>query len=244
MLNRVFPDENLPTVIRVSSLSILSSCAEADLLSILPWTSELFSANIDLVQLESVPDSSFRPNPEPVTSFSKSTGSQKNKVVLIEDEEEGYDDGQLKEEGTTTEIPKPRITDDEPTENDSKHPAIRRSALTFLGHLILAILERQAEEDGTALADHGIDRPLDEGEFRMRLPGQITAMSHPVEKAAQQSLTSGMVERGKTVLGYIGLTDEDEVVRQQAKEVDVLLSQVRVVQTTSEQRSLQRIVML
>ncbi|KAJ9105392.1 hypothetical protein QFC21_001762 [Naganishia friedmannii] len=52
--NRVFPQAYLPTVLRASSLSILSTCADVDWRAVIPWAQDLLGACLDLLQLESV----------------------------------------------------------------------------------------------------------------------------------------------------------------------------------------------
>jgi hypothetical protein len=53
-INRVFPQAHLPTVLRASSLSILSTCADVDWRAVIPWAQDLLGACLDLLQIESV----------------------------------------------------------------------------------------------------------------------------------------------------------------------------------------------
>lgn len=54
-LLRIFPDANLPTVIRSSALSILGAAIHADRLGMLPWSDDLLEACLDLIEIELVP---------------------------------------------------------------------------------------------------------------------------------------------------------------------------------------------
>ena len=49
-----------PTTLRTSSLSLLADCGHASVLSLLPYSSDLFEAMIDLLQVESVSTTSRR----------------------------------------------------------------------------------------------------------------------------------------------------------------------------------------
>ncbi|KAJ9112328.1 hypothetical protein QFC19_000748 [Naganishia cerealis] len=63
-LNRVFPQAYLPTVLRASALSILSTCADVDWRAVIPWAQDLLGACLDLLQLESVRSSTRLPTSE------------------------------------------------------------------------------------------------------------------------------------------------------------------------------------
>ncbi|BEI84139.1 hypothetical protein CcaverHIS002_0407430 [Cutaneotrichosporon cavernicola] len=148
----VFRDAGAPTVLRTSALSLLSTAAEEDHLALLPWAAELASAAVDLVQIESVTASPFKPSkaePEP---------KPKPKVMLVEDDEP-EPESEPQEQG-------PRTIDADPTAADAKHPALRRAALVFLGLLAASLIEAtQATQQ-------------ESGEFKLRLPGQV----HPEKK--------------------------------------------------------------
>lgn len=140
----MFRDANLPAIQRTSALSLLSTGAEVDHLALLPWRDELASGALDLIQLESVASSPFRPaapQPEP----------PKPKVMLIDDETD--DEPQS--------APEPRIVDADPTSKDAKHPALRRAAVVFLGLLAASVIEAATPQEGG------------EEEFKLRLPGDL-----------------------------------------------------------------------
>jgi hypothetical protein len=122
-LSTMFPNDKLPTVLRASSMSLLSTCAEMDHLALLPWSEHLIAGTIDLVQIESVASSPFRP-PRDETAAPE----PKRKVVLVDDEEPEAEPREAESA--------PRTVDVEPTRvGDSKHPALRRAALVFLGFM-------------------------------------------------------------------------------------------------------------
>ncbi|TXT03818.1 hypothetical protein VHUM_04339 [Vanrija humicola] len=209
VLLSTFANAKLPVILRTSALSLLSTCAEVDHLALLPWADELASAAVDLVQIESVASSPFRPEtaaqPEPT-----------RKVVLIDDEEP--EEEAPKETG-------PRIVDDEPTAQDSKHPALRRAAVVFLGLLVASLIEAAGEGDAAAAAP---------GEFQLRLPnsGSSITPARAAPRPSPPSLAEPVLERAGTVLRYVAHTDDDEVVRGQASEVVALVERLRVVRLT------------
>lgn len=237
VLSKTFPDQNLPTVLRSSSLSILSTCAEADPLALTRYSDDLVNAAIDLIQIESVPSSSFRPPPVQTPSLTEeekgTAAHRKKKVVLIEDDESDLDEPT--DEKHTAEIDRPRIVDPEPTSRgDSKHPTLRRSALTFLGHLLLATVNDQTEEHqrqvdkATSTSSNNIG--LEGAMFQMRLPGQAPIMhgSSTLSIRGGTFMNAKTMNKAETVLGYVALTDDDEIVRAQAREVGLLLSELKL----------------
>jgi hypothetical protein len=122
-LNQVFPNTNLPTVLRSSSLSILATCAETDWKALLPWSNDLVGACLDLLRLESSP---------------ASQRTRKTNQPNDHDEHNDHND-----EDDTQE----QKTEREPTiSNDSKHPVLRRAALFFLGLLFDSIAKASGEQ--------------------------------------------------------------------------------------------------
>ncbi|KAL1405390.1 hypothetical protein Q8F55_009021 [Vanrija albida] len=201
VLLSTFANAKLPTILRTSALSLLSTCAEVDHLALLPWADELASAAVDLVQIESVASSPFGPEPAAQPQPTR-------KVVLIDDDEP--EEEAPKETG-------PRIVDDEPTAQDSKHPALRRAAVVFLGLLVASLIEAAGEGGEEAGS----------GEFQFRMPNAPVAIA-PARQPAP-TLAEPVLERAGTVLRYVAHTDDDEVVRGQASEVVALVDRLRVV---------------
>jgi len=107
-LVRVFRSHHIPTVLRTSALSLLSNCVNASSIAFIPYASDLSEAMIDLLQVESMPET-----PKPHEQGSESTNKGK--------------EDQLK-----------ATKDSQSTLTDSKHPSLRRAALYFLGLLIRA----------------------------------------------------------------------------------------------------------
>jgi hypothetical protein len=199
-LMRVFRDAGAPTVLRQSALSLLSTAVEEDHLSLLPWAGELASAAIDLIQVEST-STPLRVEPEPEPK-------PKPKVMLVDDEVPDPEP-----EDT------PRTVDADPTTADAKHPALRRSALVFLGLLAASLIEATQETQETQK----------EQEFKLRLPGQM----HP-EKKRDVALDRRVLDRAVTVLRYVAGTDADEVARGQAGEVVALVERLRALEGIRE----------
>jgi len=201
-----FPDQSLPTILRTSALSLLSTAAEMDHLALLPWSNDLTSAAIDLVQVETVT------SPQHVKAESEPEALKpKPKVVLIDDEEP--------EEEAPVES-KPRIVDEEPTKQDSKHPALRRAAVVLLGLLMASIIEASTETT----------QNKQQQEFQMRLPGSAP----PPKQTPSFGLNPATLDRAANILRYVALTDVDEVVRGQASEVVALVERLKTVRATQE----------
>ena len=99
----------------------------------------------------------------------------------------------------------------QPSSADAKQqPSLRRAAVLFLG-LLFRTASYVAEERTSSSAGvlHG---GLDGLAGRIRMPGVVGS--------SDRSLVSGETRRRtKTVLGYVGQTDEDALVRHQAGEV-------------------------
>lgn len=122
----MFPDTALPTIQRVSALSLLSIAAESHL-ALLPWSEGLASAAIDLIQVESVTQE-VEPAPQP---------PEPRKLVRLVDDDEPEEEERASP---------PRVVDAEPTALDSKHPALRCAAVVFLGLLVASIVDAEDAE--------------------------------------------------------------------------------------------------
>lgn len=184
-----------------------------DHLALLPWADELTSAAIDLVQVETVTSAKEQPKTE---AEAKPEVKPKPKVVLIDDEEEAPEEAEAQAPAP------PRIIDEEPTTQDSKHPALRRAAIVFLGLLLASVIEA---------ANNARDANKSSEEFQMRLPGSIaprTTAGPASTSGPAFGLPSATLERAATVLSYVAMTDVDEVVRGQAGEVVALVERLRM----------------
>lgn len=179
-------------MIRSSSLSILATCADTEWRALLPWSNDLIGSCLDLLRLESV---SQRRNQ------SNSTNSDNNGESEDKDENGG-------EEDDDTQRP-----NDEPTRsNDSKHPALRRAAVVFLG-LIFDSIAKAAAQD-TDNDSHSL-----QPEFRMNTR-PATRQNHPAPVDAH------LVQSARTVLSYIKHTDVDSLTSHQAGEVLQILRHI------------------
>ena len=186
-LLRVFPNRDLPTVIRSSSLSILATCADTEWRSLLPWSDDLIASCLDLLRLESV---SHQPNKE-----STSTNEPN------EDDEEQDNEN--------------KVTTNEPTRtNDSKHPALRRAALVFLGLMFDAVAKATAETS--------------EAQSARRPEIRITTTRHSVSAPPPAAVDPSLITSAKTILNYIKHTDVDSLAAHQAGEVVQILRQLPI----------------
>lgn len=215
----MYPDVSLPTVLRSSALSLLSTAVESSHLALLPWMDEMVSGCLDLIQLESV--SGGKSAPEPQEEEMKTTTLREKlnpKIQLVDDEEV--------EEEKKPEPEKPRIVDAEPTKaNDSKHPALRRAAVYLLGLVVAALIEAAMEE------------PQQETEFKMRLPRQTDISADIRPSGQKQQVDAGAInprtiDRAINILRYVASVDDDDVVRGQSAEVVALLERLKMVQVT------------
>ena len=218
---RMYPDASLPTVLRSSALSLLSTAVESSHLALLPWMDEVVSGCLDLIQLESVSGGKSAPEQPEEPEMKTTTLREKlnPKIQLVDDEEV--------EEEKKPEPEKPCIVDAEPTKaNDSKHPALRRAAVYLLGLLVATLIEAAMEE------------PQQETEFKMRLPGQtdISTDIRPSGQVQQQvdvgAISPWTIDRAVNILRYVASVDDDDVVRGQSAEVVALLERLKMVQVT------------
>ncbi|KIR27172.1 hypothetical protein I309_03882 [Cryptococcus deuterogattii LA55] len=216
VLMSIFPDTSLSTAIRSSALSLLTTCAKASYISLLPWSTDLTNSAIDLVQIESVAVSPFRPGaiqtvekpPQPSWKGDK----KPRKVQLVEDEQPEEED---EEEERT--VPDPWIEDTDPLAyDDSKHPALRRAAIAFLNWVFSVITFK-------IMSDHSESTGLETGEILYK------EQPAPGTDADLQGggFPSGLLERAETVLGYVKNTDEDEVARGHAESAERMLGMLK-----------------
>ncbi|KAK4683728.1 hypothetical protein P7C73_g6500, partial [Tremellales sp. Uapishka_1] len=198
VLSSTFPNTQLPTIIRTSALSVLSTCAETDYLSLLPWSADLVDAALDLMQIETIVSLPFRPAPPAEVPQPKH-----RKVVLVDDESDEV-------EPEPAELG-PRIVDEDPVaKQDSKHPALRRAAVVFLGLLLASNIESRS----------GRREPLETDTFQMRTRPEALA------RPADTPFPTRLLRRAETVLTYVAQTDVDEVFRGQAGEVVALVQRL------------------
>ncbi|KAI0092021.1 hypothetical protein BDY19DRAFT_983564 [Irpex rosettiformis] len=128
----VMRSSHLPTALRTSSIALLAQCVNTSPLAVLPWATDLFSAMIDLLQLESVQvDQTTQPK-SPLTS-TPALAPAADEVEL-----------------SMTKNPKTDSTDFKPTTKDSKIPILRRSALHLLSLLTRAFASQLDDSGGSA----------------------------------------------------------------------------------------------
>ncbi|AAW40694.2 hypothetical protein CNBA0830 [Cryptococcus deneoformans B-3501A] len=216
VLMSIFPDTSLSTAIRSSALSLLTTCAKVSYISLLPWSTDLTNSAIDLIQIESVAVSPFRPGaiqtvegpPQPSWKGDK----KPRNVQLIEDEQPEQED-----EEEERKVPDPWIEDTDPLAyDDSKHPALRRAAIAFLNWVFSVITFK-------IMSDHSECTGLEAGE--------ILYKEHPAPDTdadlQEGGIPPGLLERAETVLGYVKSTDEDEVARGHAESAERMLGMLK-----------------
>lgn len=217
VLMNIFPDTSLSTAIRSSALSLLTTCAKASYISLLPWSTDLTNSAIDLIQIESVAVSPFLPGaiqtaerpPQPSWKGNK----KPRKVQLIEDEQPEQEEDEEEER----KVPDPWIEDTDPLAyDDSKHPALRRAAIAFLNWVFSVITFK-------IMSDHSESTGLEAGEILYK------EQPTPGADADLQGggIASGLLERAETVLGYVKSTDEDEVARGHAESAERMLGMLK-----------------
>ncbi|WVQ82276.1 hypothetical protein IAT38_004404 [Cryptococcus sp. DSM 104549] len=206
-LMAVFPDASLPTIVRTSSLSLLTTCARVSYLTVLPWTTDLAAATIDLIQIESVRVSPFKPGPMQTAELPPLPpwlGGKPKKVQLVED------DPVEEDETTEARPPMPWIVDDDPLQaQDSKHPSLRRAALVLLNWTLNVITFKIISHRTLAAQEITLKGPV--GEVEMQ-GGEVPW---------------GLVDRAETVVRYVKGTDVDEVARGHAESVEKMVGTLR-----------------
>ncbi|KAI0702915.1 hypothetical protein BC835DRAFT_1263578 [Cytidiella melzeri] len=119
---------HLPTALRTSSVALLAQCASTSPLAVLPWSTDMFSGMVDLLQLESVQAPQVLPK-------------WKKQPPPAEDDNKGL---------SASKALRPDYTDFKPTTNDPKIPILRRSALHLLVLLTRACVSQLDGSVGSA----------------------------------------------------------------------------------------------
>lgn len=125
----VVRSSDIPTALRTSSLSLLSTCVNTFPLAMLPYVEDLSTATIDLLQIESVP---FAHDHKP------------NIKTPINPRENDSEDSEPTEDLQTM--------DSNPTSKNPKFPPLRRAAIHFLSLLIQAATRQLYDRPGTDIS--------------------------------------------------------------------------------------------
>ena len=128
-LFEVVRSSDIPTILRTSSLSLLSDCVNTFPLAMLPYVEDISIAMIDLLQIESLP---FAHDHKP--NIKATTNSKVNDSEPLENSE------------PTEEI---QNMNSNPTSKNSKIPPFRRAAIHFLSLLIQAATRQLYDQPGT-----------------------------------------------------------------------------------------------
>lgn len=205
---------HLPATLRTSALSLLALCATTSALAVLPYATDLASAMIDLVQVETVPIvRQPQTQPQPRTNATGTDGEQtehtKTPGAMVEDVgedehagEEGSED-QAQKEVKPDEKPKPDSTEFKPTTTSSKIPPLRRAALHFL--ILLTRAYAAQVDDASAM-----------------LSGSPSISLSPSGSGTRRTvyvLPPDVLRRARTTAAYVAATDEDGIVRVMAGEL-------------------------
>ena len=118
----VVRSSDIPTTLRTSSLSLLSTCVNTFPLAMLGYVEDLSSAMIDLLQIESA---TLAHDSETKTK----TPSEKGSALLEGDERQTMDSS--------------------PTSKNPKFPPLRRAAIQFLSVLIQVATKQLYDQPGT-----------------------------------------------------------------------------------------------
>ncbi|TDL29980.1 hypothetical protein BD410DRAFT_817858 [Rickenella mellea] len=191
---------SLPTTLRSSAISLLSTCASTNGLAMLPYSADLFDAMVDLLRVESVPAKHSRPD-EKKPALAQPASTEPAGIPALPGKVPGTQQQQKppKEQRAPGNVSKSNeVADSEATAVNSKLPPLRRAALHFLS-MLLSETTLQVMKDAKSPRD----------EFRTTLGGV------------------GAVARAKTVLGYVAATDEDGVVRLMAREATQAMDSLR-----------------
>ena len=127
----VVRSSDIPTTLRTSSLSLLSTCINTFPLAVLPYVEDLSTAMIDLLQVESVP---FAHDHKP--DIKTPINPRENDSVPFEGE-------------PTTEL---RSMDSDPTSKNPKFPPLRRAAIHFLSLIIQAATKQLYDQPLTDIS--------------------------------------------------------------------------------------------
>ncbi|GAA5929961.1 hypothetical protein JCM1841_001227 [Sporobolomyces salmonicolor] len=220
----VLRSASLPVPLRASAITILASAVETAPTAMLPHVDLLADACVTLLSIESVAVAPRQPTGAPTSSSrSGKNDTARANPVLIEELAESSDSDSEPDAplaaGRPEELPSPLTT-------SSKHPALRRAAVVFLGLLLRAAIRAHyeaREKAERARWEGGVEELLG---GRLRLPGQEREIGVRRGSGAGRApgegsalLNEQVKERMRTVLRYVGETDVDGLVRHQAGEV-------------------------
>ncbi|KAI5474859.1 hypothetical protein MNV49_002341 [Pseudohyphozyma bogoriensis] len=197
-------NSSLPTPLRSSALTILATAVETAPVAMLSYGDDLAETCITILQVES---RIMKPRVRVVEEVSRKGKEKAEEDSESDDEGEGV---QLDRHGRPK---KPEETPN-PTTTDAKHPSLRRGALLFLA-LVFRTAARLAEDSASSSSSMRSDLGL--GGFRM--PGAAVVSGAGGGGTARMLVSLETKKRARTVVRYVGETDEDALVRHQAGEV-------------------------
>lgn len=231
-LLRVFRSSHIATNLRSSALSILAASMEVSSIALLPWTDELVSGMIDLLQVESVSfatpalrspsDGKQRPATNVEEQSASRTKTTEEPLVTDSNDDSDVRSANLIRHRAEDAVPALTIS--------AKAPTLRRSALHFLSLLLRAFVLRgyaRMEETRPAPISSpklGSDQsPLSMHDF---LSGKYGHGSYAQPSILDAPMDRDVVRRVSTIVQYVCETDVDGIVRVQASECADLLEQL------------------
>lgn len=193
----VLRTSTLPVPLRSSTLTILATSIETAPVALLQYADSLTETCLTLLSLESRPLQPRRAAPGPLAAVQDFDSGSEEDITPLDRK------GQPK---------RPEETPD-PVSTNSKHPVLRRAAILFLGLLFrVAAIMASDEQEAVERAHHyDSHNPLP----NFMLAGRTPARS----KTSRVLISLEQSRRAKIVLRYVGETDEDSLVRHQARAV-------------------------
>lgn len=190
---------HLPTVLRVSALSVIAQCASTNVAALNNYADRLVSTSVEIVKLEHVPMK--------VSKEKETSNDAHNSSNGIAEEEES------KKEIPPTQAHHPDQIDLDPTTSFTKTPSLRRSALHLLSTLFRANIQLQY--------DVLLRRPQEP-------TIGIRVANFPSSKLPDDSsFPETLLRHVNIVLGYVAAVDQDLVTKVMANEVLELIRQYR-----------------
>ena len=213
---------HLPTTLRTSALSILSQCVATNALALSLYTGGLADSCVELLQLESVAvksapavksESEFqiKGDGDDMSSLNQRSIPEKHGSNITDDDKAGGSQTDDVEKPARRRIPD--VMDTNPTTTEMKAAPLRRAALHFLSQLLRAHISSLYNARSTrAVGDSNVTLNV-EGVWMQGI------------SARDEVIPAALLRRAGIVLGYVGVTDEDGVVRVMAREASDLVDQ-------------------
>lgn len=192
-------NNDVPTVLRSSAISILATITDVSIVALAPWLDLLIAGAADVLRLELVPLSAARVAP-----------TEGPRPAVHEDSE---DDRKEKIDQHTIEDNVPATT------LSTKAPTLRRSALHFISLVLRTLIQEayNSHEEEASGTNPAIAPSITVSSARIR--------NTTTSKLSQINVDRELLGRIGTVIRYARDVDVDMIVRDQAAECSELLDQ-------------------